>query len=84
MYQDTPEVLPVSYQMVQQAPAAQRWPGGRQAGRSTTQPQWPCQTNCTERSPTGVKRLEGAQDDLSDKEDDNGDIDKDKDNNQDN
>jgi hypothetical protein len=43
-YQDTPEALPVFYRAVQRAPAAQRHPGGQRAGRSATQPQWPCQT----------------------------------------
>ncbi len=43
-YRDTPEVLPVFYRAVQRAPAVQCHPGGRRAGRSATQPQWPCQT----------------------------------------
>jgi hypothetical protein len=43
-YRDTPEALLVFYRAVQQAPAAQRWPGGRRAGRSATQPQRPCWT----------------------------------------
>jgi hypothetical protein len=43
-YRDTSEVLPVFYRAVQRAPAAQHHPGGRRAGRSATQPQWPCQT----------------------------------------
>ncbi len=43
-YRDTPEVLLFFYQAVQQAPAAQRCPGDQRAGRSATQPQWPCQT----------------------------------------
>ncbi len=43
-YRDTPEALPVFYRAVQLASAAQRHPGGRRAGRSATQPQWPCQT----------------------------------------
>jgi hypothetical protein len=60
-YWDTPEALPVFYRAVQRAPAAQRWPGGLWAGCSTTQPQWPCWTNCTERSPAGVKRPEGPR-----------------------
>jgi hypothetical protein len=44
MYRDTPEVLPVFYRVVQQAQAVQHQPGGRLAGCSATQPQWPCQT----------------------------------------
>ncbi len=43
-YRDMPEALPVFYRVVQQVPAAQHHPGGRRVGRSTTQPQWPCQT----------------------------------------
>ncbi len=60
-YRDTPEALPVFYRAVQQVPAAQRRPGGQRVGRSATQPQWPCWTNFTERSPTGVKRPEGPR-----------------------
>jgi hypothetical protein len=60
-YWNTPEALPVFYRVVQRAPAAQHRPGGKRVGCSAPQPQWPCQTNCTERSPTSVIRLEGPR-----------------------